>query len=507
MDLWWVIRGADAGEMRRCQWTPVAAAIVTLIASVVPARAVASTSVQVTASPGGVAGVAAAAVTRREIYVDPVNGRDSAGGGPATPVRTVAEAWRRVPQERTLAQPTWIQLRRGTYPEANTPHYWESRWGTAAAPLVINAVDGARTAVLRGDINAYDVRHLTLRGLAIDRAGDTFHCEKCGYVTLRGVRLNGRGAAHETVKVNQSHHLTITGSDISGSYENAIDFVAVQHATISGNVIHHADDWCAYVKGGSAYVNVRNNRIHHCGTGGFTAGQGTGFEYMVAPWLRYETYGVTVMGNVIHDTQGAGLGINGGYNTVMAYNTLYRVGARSHTVEFVHGSRSCDGETARCAANRRAGGWGGVAMDGQYIPSRHTYFLNNVIMNPAGYRSQWQQVQLAGPVTPPAGSGVPAPSRVDTDLVIRGNVFSNGSVSMPTGLAGARDAAFLRENAVNSLVPDLVNPAGGDFRPVPGGRLTKRAAAALPTMTWADAGVPAGAPVTMFADHPIGALR
>ena len=148
-----------------------------------------------TASPGGVAGVAAAAGTRREIYVDPVNGRDSRGRWPGD---AGAHRGRGLAAGATgtepLAQPTWIQLRRGTYPKPT--HRTTGRVGGARPqPLVINAVDGARTAVLRGDINAYDVRHLTLRGLAIDRAGDTFHCEKCGYVTLRGVRLNGRGAA------------------------------------------------------------------------------------------------------------------------------------------------------------------------------------------------------------------------------------------------------------------------------------------------------------------------
>ncbi|MFN8126041.1 MAG: right-handed parallel beta-helix repeat-containing protein [Candidatus Nanopelagicales bacterium] len=397
-------------------------------------------------------------------------------------------------------------MRKGTYPQTNTPNYWESRWGTAAAPIVINAADGARTATLRGDINAYDVRHLTVQGIVIDRAGDTVHCEKCSYVTLRNVRLNGRGAAHETLKANQSDHLTITGSDIGGSYENAIDFVAVRYALIRGNRIHHAEDWCAYVKGGSAYITVSDNVIDHCGTGGFTAGQGTGFEFMVAPWLRYETYGVTVVRNVIHDTDGAGLGVNGGYNTVMAYNTLYRVGARSHTVEFVHGSRSCDGDTVRCAQNRNRGGWGGVGVDGQYIPSRHTYFLNNLVINPTGYQSQWQQLQLDGPVTAPSGSGVPNPSRVDTDLVILGNVFVNGGSDMPTGLEGARDRAFLRDNRVNTLVPDLVAPATGDFRPVPGGRIATLPVAPLPTMTWSDAGVPAGPTVTLPADHPPGAL-
>ena len=46
--------------------------------------------------------------------------------------------------------------------------------------------------------------------------------------------------------------------------------------------------------GGSAYISVSENEFFDCGTGGFTAGQGTGLEYMVAPWLHYSAYAITV---------------------------------------------------------------------------------------------------------------------------------------------------------------------------------------------------------------------
>lgn len=491
--------------MRSAPW--LASALLLAACSAAPQAS--STAPAVTASPAIARPVAVAAVKppagARVLWVDPKRGRDSAAGTRSTPLRSVAEAWERIPQQQMLTRPTWVMLRKGVYPQTNTPHYWEHRWGTPSAPIVLQAADRIRSAVFRGDINAFDVRHLTLRGIAIDRAGDAFHCERCSYVSLRNTRMNGRGAAHETIKVNQSDHITIDRSDISGSYENAIDFVAVQYATISNNNIHHADDWCAYVKGGSAYVTVRDNRIHDCGTGGFTAGQGTGFEYMVSPWLRYETYGVSVIGNRIWNTEGAGLGVNGGYNTVMAHNTLYRVGERSHVVEFVHGSRSCDGDIAGCQANRSRGGWGGPGIDGQFIPNSHTYFVNNVIVNPDGYRSQWQQIQLAEPVDPPPGSGVPSPSRADTDLVVAGNVFSNGGPDMSTGLSGATEQRFLRDNQVNTLVPQFADASAGDFRPR--GPLASLRGVALPAMTWADIDVPAGSVPVLPNGQPPGALR
>lgn len=53
---------------------------------------------------------------------------------------------------------------------------------------------------------------------------------------------------------------------------------------------------------------VAENEIYDCGTGGYTAGQGTGFQYMVLPWIHYEANYITFVNNVVHDTQGAGFG-------------------------------------------------------------------------------------------------------------------------------------------------------------------------------------------------------
>lgn len=438
-------------------------------------------------------------------WVDPRAGDDAADGTRSRPVRTVTEAWRRIPQSVQLSRPHWIQLLPGTYAPGTLPHYWEQRYGSTAAPIVLNAAEGPGTAVLAADINAFDIRHMQILGLDISTAGDAFHCERCSQVQLRRMRLDSRGAGRETVKVNQSDHFVISDSDISGAEDNAVDFVAVAHSAVTGNRIHAAQDWCIYVKGGSAYATVAGNEIFDCGTGGFTAGQGTGFEFMEAPWLRYEAYGVTAVDNIIHDTDGAGLGVNGGYNIVMAFNTLYRVGARSHTVEFVHGSRSCDGDAARCAANRDRGGWGGPDVEGQWIPSKHVAFVNNVVLNPAGYASRWAHLQVAEPTTAPEGAGVPNPSRADEDLVLRGNVFSNGTSAMDTGLADP--AEFLAANLVNTLIPDLVDPQAGDFRPVPGGTLASLPSVAIPMHSWGDSGVPAWDPPAITTARPPGALR
>ena len=438
-------------------------------------------------------------------WVSPT-GDDDAPGTETRPVRTITEAWRRIPADTTLTAPRWIQLRSGRYAADDSPGYWENRRGTAGGPIVLNAADGPGTVAMAGDINMFGVTHLSMSGIQIVRDGDVFHCERCSHIQLRRMTLDGLGNAHETVKVNQSDHLLITDSDISGSYENAIDFVAVQTATISRNTIHHADDWCAYAKGGSVDITVTGNRIHHCGTGGFTAGQGTGFEFMVAPWLRYEAYAVTVTDNVIHDTWGAGLGVNGGANIVMAHNTLYRVGSRSHTVEFVHGSRSCDGDITGCRRHREAGGWGGPDLDGQWIPSRNIAFVNNLILNPDGAASTWAHLEVAGPRTPPPAAGVPDPSLADDGLVVRGNVFSNGGATMDSGWPG-HDTEFQSQNRVNSTVVDLRDPERGDFRPIAGGSIATVPTVAVPVLPWADPTVPEVAPPDIDTRRPPGALQ
>ena len=110
-----------------------------------------------------------------------------------------------------------------------------------------------------------------------------------------------------------------------------------------------------YAKGGSAYMSFSENEIFDCGTGGFTAGQGSGMEFAVLPWVHYQAYAITVTQNLIHNTNGAGLGVNGGFNIVMAFNTLYHIGTVSHAIEVVFGSVGCDGYTDVCTAQHAAG--------------------------------------------------------------------------------------------------------------------------------------------------------
>ena len=407
-----------------------------------------------------------------QIWVDPAAGNDgSSGASRAVAVRTLSEAWRRVPINVNLTTGFQINLTSGTYPESAVPIYWESRHGTQSAPVILKAIDGVGTARLP-NMNVYDCRHLYILGLDISSGGgDVLHLDSCSTVLLRDTTIRGLGeiasyaVPQETLKVNQSQYIYVEHCDISGAWDNAVDFVSVQYGHVVGSRIHRSGDWAMYAKGGSASLIVAGNEFYDAGTGGFTAGQGTGFEFMVAPWLQYEAYDIQFINNVVHDTQGAGFGVNGGSNILMARNTLYRVGSRSHVIEVGFGSRSCDGNQAACRAYLAQGGWGTAVIGGdEPIPNRNVFIYDNVVYNPDGYVSQWQQFAVAMPRTPSVGSNIPTPARADTNLQIRGNWIWNGAADHPLGIEQTALAAdVLAGNSINTVRPVLADPARGDY--------------------------------------------
>lgn len=404
----------------------------------------------------------------RDVWVDPVHGSDSNDGSSrARALRTLGEAWQRIPRETTLTEGIRIQLTAGVHARDTIPHYFESRWGTRNAPIVIHSADGARAARIEGDFNMYDVRYLYLLGLDMRPvpAGDVVHCEKCDHLLVRDCHLDGGNReAQETFKANQSSHVYIENSEIHGAYDNAIDFVAVQHGHVLNSRIYDAEDWCAYTKGGSAYFLIYGNDISRCGTGGFSAGQGTGFQFMTPPWLHYEAYDVRVINNSIHDTEGAGLGVNGGYNILLAHNTLERVGTRSHLLEIVYGGRSCDGPAddptrARCFEYLAMGGWGNTLIaDGENytrIPARNVFVYNNLIVNSGSVRAS-QHISIADAFP---------------NVQIRGNTIVNA--------ADEEDPSLLEHNLVNGAghagtyaIPDFGWEDAPSQPPLPTGTLS-----------------------------------
>lgn len=426
-----------------------------------------------------------APVALTEIWVDPEHGDDARDGASRQEaLRTITAAWERIPAGEDLTVGYRIALVAGTYVAEDAPNYWEARHGTATAPIVLESVDGPGRAALP-PINAFDVRHFYVLGVAITSEFDPFHCERCDHLLLREVTLagvpDGRSGdrPQETLKVNQSSNVFVEDSVISGATDNAVDFVAVQHGHLTGNRIGGADDWCAYVKGGSALLTVEGNEFADCGTGGFTAGQGTGFQFMEPPWLTYEASNIRVINNIVHDVDGAAFGVAGASDTLIAYNTAYRIGARSHLIEVVLGRRGCDGApddadaVAACRAQLVRGGWGTTGEELEIIPNRNVWFYDNVLINPSDFPTPDVHFQVHGCVDARTSeTNIPGPACAADGLVLAGNVILNGAEDVAlfdevAGCGGAGSscaAAQLRgDNTINVAGLALIDPEAGDY--------------------------------------------
>lgn len=456
----------------------------------------------------------------RDLYVDPVKGSDQASGLTSqTAFRTLQRAWSEIPAG-TLSETGYrIRLLSGSHDGA----YLETRKGTRDFPIVLAPAPDAAGVLVGatggiGGLTVFDSSYVYLEGFKIAVAdGDAFHCERCDHLLLRGMDISSQRliSQNEAVKINQSTNVFIEDSHIHGAGDNAIDMVAVQNGHVARNQIRDANDWCMYTKGGSANLRIEANEIFDCGTGGFTAGQGTGFQFMVSPWLHYEAYDIKFVNNIVHDTEGAGLGVNGGYNILFAYNTLFRVGKRSHGLEFVFGGRSCDGQAGDpgrepCATYLAAGGWGTTAVnDGTNfvrIPNRNVWAFNNLLSNPPDLASAWQHMMVPGPYEGPSqeGSNVPSPATADQGLRVVSNVFWNGPETLPIGIeepdqgcqgdnAGCNATQLLAENAFNKLEPDFADVDANDVSPAPAGNLLDLKTA--PLSSFPDDGRPTRPPV------------
>lgn len=430
----------------------------------------------------------------QHIWVDPINGNDDRDGlSAAQCLKTLDAAWRLIHDVPTRAKAGYcINLKKGEYPEDSLPNYIEDRRASREKPIIIRAVDGEGTAILRGDLNFFDCSYVYLIDFTIapKPAGDTLHFEKCDNILLRNLKLDGgiftkegqtAPVAHDNLKANQCNNIYVENCEIRGARDNCLDFVAVHGGHIVRNKIHNANDWGAYVKGGSANFEISGNEIFNCGTGGFTAGQGTGFQWMREPYLKYEAENIRVTDNYIHDCYGAGLGVNGGFNIILQNNTLMRVGNRSHMAEFVFGSRSCDGgdQQGGCTANLQKGGWGTTRTDDGdnfvRIPNKDVSFLNNVLIGDTkGPAPQFFTVFGPYDGDHQNGSNAPRPARADDNLVIKANVLWNPGET-PLGIedenAGCRDdnatcnaAQLKRENHFMRQTPAPVDATRGDFR-------------------------------------------
>ncbi|MBU6333663.1 MAG: right-handed parallel beta-helix repeat-containing protein [Chloroflexi bacterium] len=452
-------------------------------------------------------------------------------GSAARPFRSIQRAWRAVEHDagdmrrhayRILLEPGEYC---GAYLDRETA---EQRSGaTPATPLLITSADPDRRARIvfhsdvegcnRANITIFqaDYVYLTDFDIRLDRTwddvpvdgstGDGFQCERCRHVLLRNMRISGFFSEDdysqtETVKLNQSEHIYIEDSEISGGGDNAIDAVGVRHGWWVRNVIHHARDWCLYAKGGSADILIEANLVSDCGTGGILAGQGTTMPFLVAPFLQYEAYHIVVANNIIHDVRGAGLGVNGGFNILFAYNTIVRAGNdenRNQLLELAPGVRDCavgepsdeQPDPARgCRDALAAGAWGWTRADhGEFVPNRNVFVLNNLIVNPDTI-SPIRLFRVDAPRDPESDWSGPRPARFDEGLVVQGNIIATGGAEFTLDVAADRcgdatcnEAQLLADNQINAAAPMQWFIGDADYHPSGDSPAVTLAPRAMPT--------------------------
>ncbi len=496
--------------------------------------------------------------TLSELYVSPSGSDDNTGASPAQPLRTLTAAWNRVPATLT-ATGYRLNLLPGTYPcepgpdeTANCVNYFSDRQGTFAAPLMILAQAGPGTVTLRGGLELNNVHYLYLMDLTMvggspagtpwptnNSGNNLLHLANADHVLLRGLTLTGPACLADTcnglqevIKVNQARYLYLEDSDVSGTFQTGLDYFSVQYGHILNSRLHGSGGRCAYLKGGSAYFQVEGNEFYDCREAGFQAGEGSDFSLMQSPYLHYEAYDIKIYNNLVHDIYGAGLSVAGGYNILMAYNTLYRVGltnpdtGQSWTLaQFVQGNRGCgqlgtdpgsaDGQAARrqCQAWAGAGGWGPTEIiTGEnpftsiaVIPNRNVYVYNNLFYNPAPAQTEHSLFAVDGPATVAAPfQNILSPARTDDNLVFAGNLVWNGAGAgldpfdttngTTPGCQPANPTCNATRLAADNLINTLEPQLDASRRPVAGSNLFSVTTPAIPNFAWGSfsPSVPAG---------------
>ncbi len=454
-----------------------------------------------------------------DIWLDPVSGDDNNDGASrSTALRTLTAAWRRIPYQTTLTTNGYrINILPGALPcERNCSNYYESRWGTYEFPIVIRAVDGRGTVTIQGGLNIYDVKYLYLIDLNFAAGGaygafgnNVLHLHRVDHALMRGLVIQGqnRSETQEVLKANQCRHLYLEDSSLSEASNAVVDYVSTQYGHIVGNRIYDAGNYGIVLKSGSAYFRIEANEIYNS-LFGLLAGEGTNTLFMEPPWLHYEAYDIKFINNVVHDTPGAGMNVFGGYNILLANNTLYRTAYNEDPkraygfVTLAHGIRVCEGAQESCRQMTDTGAWGpnlpGYENYGQVIPNKNVYIYNNIFYNPAPYRTYYGHFVVYNTAKRPASfQNMPDDLPADENLQIRGNLIWNGPANHPLGVEdpswGCQPSnptcnpdQLRSENTINTVEPQFVGASSFDFHPDPAGNLADVKTYPIPDFSWGD---------------------
>jgi MYXO-CTERM domain-containing protein len=321
--------------------------------------------------------------------------------------------------------------------------------GTAVAPIIIRAADGASPLLHRPNANQNIV-----------------DIESATWVEIRGIRFQGGSAG---IRISAADHLTIEGCEIFGTNDVALRAndggVTYQALHIVGNHIHDTsntgegmylgcnDDACRVVDS-----IIERNYVHH--TNAPSVSQGDGIE------LKEGSHDNVIRDNVIHDTNYPCILIysaagNGGAN-VIERNVMWNCGD--------HGIQAAADAVIRNNIILSAGA-SGIAMQAHQSGSPDNLWVtHNTILKASGdaiaLRNAVGDVVIANnAVYAQAGAAIFIGSSDLAGVVLAGNVGTGGVAGGPGG--GYVDG----DPAVDLLDAHFGGAPPIDVFPAPGGAL------------------------------------
>ena len=459
-----------------------------------------------------------------DLYIDPAKGNDQNPGiYPDTALRTLAQAWINV-LKYAHNSGVRINILPGilSFDRENLNRYILRRQALER-PIVIRAANGPGTVTISGGLEFESVSYLYLQDLTVSILSpgasigrNVLRFWGSDHILLRNLQLNWSllpapgSPAGGLLEMTRCEYVFVEDSDFGAAPTAGADMLSVQHGHFFRNRFRNIPGWAVQLRAGSAYWRLERNRIAECGAG-ILAGGTSNLAEMRFPWINYEAYDVKAVNNLLHDLPGPGFAAAGAYCAQFAHNTLFRVGTyRDQTTRgeplflFTQGGRTCGPSSLPglpedlCAGRRAEGGWGPTVQGvTEPIPNFHVYASNNIALNPAPYQTRNAHFGFAPEVVPGPDTGIPSPCRADVDVRLRSNVVWNGPPDHPLGAGGPGQGCtgvgticdpsqLLAENFINRLLPQLIAPSQGDFRPRAGTPLFFVPLLPMPPFSWTE---------------------
>ncbi len=222
-------------------------------------------------------GVTAAPAASSTLYVDQANPSCSDAAGSGSP----SQPYCHIQPAANQLGASWqtVLVAAGTYPEKATI---KGKNGTASAPLVVRAADGASVTV-RNVVNGFAVSsssYLIIQGFAV--------------TATSGVGISVSGSAHVSIVGN---HASYAGQPVDGQIAQGIKLSGTNDSLVQANVTDHNTDAGIQLVSGSTRDTIQGNESLANARGYIRA----------APGIDLRAPGNSVIGNRSHDNEDSGI--------------------------------------------------------------------------------------------------------------------------------------------------------------------------------------------------------